>query len=149
MVEALEVSYPDEITVTVPCEFAVRAILPALRAMVARELSVTYHLRQHQIARLLDVTQSAISQYLQGLRGRAIDIEHNPDILVIVRTLASKLVTSSMTFRQTFRQYCLACRVIRRQRILCSVHQHRDPSYATESCDVCIPPICTFFDKSS
>jgi predicted transcriptional regulator len=127
----------------VPCEFAVRAVIPALRALIARELYGLHHLNQTQIGSLLHVTQSAVSQYIRGSRGRAIDIEDHPDISALVQTITSDLITGAWIPRQLIQHYCHACRIIRRQRLLCSIHRRVDPSYFIETCDVCMPPICT------
>jgi predicted transcriptional regulator len=131
----------------VPCELAVRAVIPALRALIARELYDIHHLKQPQIAMLLHVTQSAVSQYIRGLRGRAIDLEGNPDITALVHSITSGLMTASWTPRQLVKHYCQACRIIRLQRLLCPVHRRVDPFYPIENCDVCMPPLCTRYDN--
>ncbi len=57
------------------CEIVVQDILPTLRAAVARELMNSYNLNQGEVAKLLDVSQPAISQYMRQLRGRGTEIE--------------------------------------------------------------------------
>ena len=58
------------------CEIVVQDILPTLRASVAKELMTTYNLNQGEVARLLDVSQPAVSQYLRQLRGKSTEIEN-------------------------------------------------------------------------
>ena len=43
-------------------------LLPAVRSVIARTLSEDYGLNQHEIAKLLEVTQPAVSQYLNKKR---------------------------------------------------------------------------------
>ena len=43
-------------------------LLPAVRSVIARKLSEDYGLNQGEIADLLDVTQPAVSQYLNNKR---------------------------------------------------------------------------------
>lgn len=50
------------------CEM-IKNILPALRSFIAKELIYDYKLNQTDAAKLLGVTQSAISQYLSDKRG--------------------------------------------------------------------------------
>jgi predicted transcriptional regulator len=60
----------------VPCEFAIRLVIPTVRAFITKELHNTYQLHQREIATLLHVTQSAVSQYLRNKRGYAIPVEY-------------------------------------------------------------------------
>ena len=122
-----------------PCEFAVRSVVPALRALVARELSTTYQLKQEDIASLLGITQSAVSQYLRHVRGRAVDIESINEIHEITHTLAMGLANNKMSQRTITQHYCRACQIIREKRLLCQVHHRLDPSFNVDTCNACIP----------
>ena len=57
-----------------PCQLIVWNVLPAIRAAIAEELN-TMGVSQLEAARLLDMTPSAISQYLTGKRGYRIVFE--------------------------------------------------------------------------
>ncbi|WP_292489542.1 transcriptional regulator [Methanoculleus sp. 10] len=57
-----------------PCQLIVWNVLPAIRAAIAEELS-NMGVSQLEAARLLDMTPSAISQYLTGKRGYRIVFE--------------------------------------------------------------------------
>lgn len=57
------------------CEIVVHDILPTLRAAVAKELMTSYNMNQGEVAKLLDVSQPAVSQYLRQLRGKSTEIE--------------------------------------------------------------------------
>jgi predicted transcriptional regulator len=122
-----------------PCEFAVRSVVPALRALVARELSTSYHLKQDDIASLLGITQSAVSQYLRHVRGRAVNIEEITEIHEITQTLAMGLANNKLSQRHITQQYCKACQIIRQKRLLCQVHKRLDASFDVVNCDACIP----------
>ena len=69
------------------CEFSVRFVLPRIRVALARELYARGY-SVSQIARMLDMTPAAVSQYLSGKRGKSIPSEYLPDI----RRLADRLV---------------------------------------------------------
>ena len=122
-----------------PCEFAVRSVVPALRALVARELSTSYQLKQDDIASLLGITQSAVSQYLRHVRGRAVDIEAINEIHEITQTLAMGLASNNISQRAITQHYCRACQIIREKRLLCQVHHRLDPSFNVDACDACMP----------
>ena len=63
------------------CEIIVREILPAIRALVVYRLYHIYGLTQVEIAKKLNVSQSAISRYLSGERGKVENILKNVPIL--------------------------------------------------------------------
>ncbi len=51
------------------CERFVTEILPSVRAMVARDLVTRHGMSQSEAAKILGMTQPAISQYVRRLRG--------------------------------------------------------------------------------
>jgi len=68
----------------VPCEVAVKCVLPVVRAMIAKELVTKHGLNQVETARLLGVSQPAISLYSRKARGNALNLENDHDIAVLV-----------------------------------------------------------------
>lgn len=122
----------------IPCEMAAKAVVPTIRAMVAKELSESYKLKQEEIANLLGLTQSAVSQYLSNIRGRALDIEGVKEIEMIIKDLASILMTNSAS-KDVCQRYCEACRVIREKRIMCQLHSRLDPQFNITDCNICVP----------
>ena len=122
----------------IPCEMAAKAVVPTVRAMVAKELNESYKMKQEEIANLLGLTQSAISQYISNIRGKALDIEGVKEIELIVKDLAFSLSTNSDP-KNICQLYCQACRIIREKRIMCELHSRLDPVFNTTDCDSCIP----------
>ena len=127
----------------IPCEMATKAVVPTVRAMVAKELSETYKMKQKDIANLLGLTQSAVSQYLSNIRGRTLDLEGIKEVKDIVQDLAS-ILTKNSTPRTICQRYCEACNIIRAKRIMCQLHSRLDPFFNTTNCDICIPPTACF-----
>ena len=121
-----------------PCELAVRSVVPAIRALVARELSQVHQMKQEEIASLLDVTQSAISQYMRSERGKAIDLREVGEVQGIAKELAYGLTNGTFSRRQITQKYCEACRIIREKRLLCDLHRKLDPYFSIAGCDACI-----------
>ena len=50
---------------------AIAALVPSVRAEIARELVYGYKLSQQEVSGLLGVSQPAVSQYVRRLRGAA------------------------------------------------------------------------------
>jgi predicted transcriptional regulator len=122
-----------------PCELAVKSIVPAVRALVAKELRQGYGMKQNDIARLLGVTQSAVSQYARNARGRALAVDQIHGVRPIVTDMASDLATTGLTPRELNLRYCSACRIVRETRVLCDLHRKLDPEFNVEGCDACMP----------
>ena len=125
----------------IPCEIASRTIVPTVRAMIAKELSESYKMKQRDIARLLGITQSAVSQYLGNIRGRTLNLEGVDKVGAIVKETAYILTTSS-TPKAVCQKCCEACMIIREKRLLCQFHARLDPSFNATSCDICISTTC-------
>lgn len=60
--------------VKTPCQKIVWDVLPAIRAALAAEL-VKNGVSQQDVAKLLEIAPSAVSQYLSGKRGYRIEFE--------------------------------------------------------------------------
>lgn len=52
-----------------PCEILVSKILPQVRALVTIELADTWEMRGRDIARLVGITEAAVSHYINRIRG--------------------------------------------------------------------------------
>ena len=120
-----------------PCEVAVKCALPSVRAMVANELMTNHNLRQAETAKLLGISQPAISLYQQKLRGNSINIGSDPEISALVAQHAIALVNGTHTQRDTFLSFCTICKAIRSKGFLCKIHKAFDPTVDIEKCDFC------------
>jgi predicted transcriptional regulator len=121
-----------------PCELIVKAAIPAIRAMVAKELAHTYMMKQEEVAVALGLTQSAVSQYLCSRRGKALKLDGVEAVKRIVKDMAAVIYEGKYTPAYLNTKYCEACRQIREARLLCALHKKVDPSFNTEGCDSCI-----------
>jgi predicted transcriptional regulator len=122
---------------SVPCEVAVKCVLPVVRATIAKELMVNHGLRQVEAAKLLGVSQPAISLYCRNARGKAIDLENDNDITRLVTGTAELLVKGDTPHRDLISAYCRICRVIRAKGLLCKLHKTFDPLVDIDKCDLC------------
>ena len=52
-----------------PAEIESKSLIPALRAILAKNLAKKHHIHEDQISKMLGVTQAAISNYIRGTRG--------------------------------------------------------------------------------
>ena len=93
---------------TVACEKMVRYVLPWIRKEFAIIMVNELELAQVQVAKKLDVTEPAISQYLSSKRGNEIEID-DEKILLAVKEAAFRINEGS----NLSKEICKICRLIR------------------------------------
>ncbi len=117
------------------CEIMVNDIFPAMRAVIAKELTETLNYTQSDAARLMGVTQPAISQYKKEFRGTKIKIlTENENINIALKDAARNLTTLKSPFDSHI--MCDLCKNIRQEGLLCKLHREAVP--ALSKCDTCI-----------
>jgi hypothetical protein len=122
----------------VPCEVAVKCVLPSVRAMIAKELTTKYDLKQAEVAKLLGVSQPAISLYYRKKRGKAIDLEKDPEIIKLIENLTASLAKGNLTHKNFIQMLCEICKTIRAKGLLCKMHKIFDPAIEIEKCELCL-----------
>jgi predicted transcriptional regulator len=122
---------------SVPCEVAVKCVLPVVRAMIAKQLTTKYKLKQADAAKRLGVSQPAISLYYRKIRGKAINLENDQDINNLIENIAKTLADHKPSRRDLTTKYCETCKTIRAKGLLCNLHKTFDPTINTEDCDIC------------
>ena len=129
-----------------PCEVAVKCALPSVRAMVANELMNKHNLKQAEAAKLLGISQPAVSLYQKKRRGNSIDLRNDPDIYALVTQHADSLINGAPTYKDMILSFCHICKTIRSKGFLCKIHKTFDPSIDVEKCGFCrtaTPLTCT------
>ena len=118
------------------CEIIVANVLPAVRAVLANELSKTYNLNQTEISKKLGMTQPAISQYTRELRGqRTKIITSNEKVMVLIKKLANEIALGSVDSKELHKQFCIICKRIREEGLICKLHENAWPSMGP--CKIC------------
>jgi len=103
--------------VSVPCEVIARRFLPALRALVARELIERHGLAQSRVASLLGVTQASISHYLSAKRGKLRGLICKPEELKsMAREIADKIASGSVGPEELPKLFCEMCARLKREK---------------------------------
>ncbi|MBN1166705.1 MAG: transcriptional regulator [Methanospirillaceae archaeon] len=110
-----------------PCEVAVWDIVPAIRAALAQEM-VSSGLIQKDVARILQIQPSAVSQYISGKRGYR--IVFSDEVLQEIQDLARNLIQGKNTdFSQSFCKICIHARNTTQACDLCeeNISRHYTP----------------------
>ena len=122
---------------SMPCEVAVKCVLPVIRAMLAKELMAKNRMKQTEVAEILSVSQPAISLYSRKVRGTAISLENDEDIGKLVRNVAAALAENKFSRQDMILMYCEICKMIRAKGLLCELHKAFDPTINIETCELC------------
>lgn len=94
------------------CEIMVRHFLPTLRSLIAKELINNHGYSQIEVAKTLNVTQAAVSQYLSAKRGKhSIEQFHTINrVDEIVRNITRDIVKNNYSPKDTHNITCEICK---------------------------------------
>lgn len=120
-----------------PCEIAVKSVVPAIRALIAKELVETHRMRQREAAQLLGITQTAISKYEHRVRGRIISIDNDQEVMTFIAETATSLAHGGLDRAALVSHICTTCRLVREKRLMCELCKRTSPTLDTEQCRLC------------
>lgn len=122
----------------IPCEVAVRSIIPAVKAFMAQELVEKHNLKQDQVAEILGISQSAVSKYTRKVRGYVIKIDDLEEIQTLTEKMLGLIVNGGFERAEFLSLFCQACTAIRKAGMLCQFCQKADPRMAEAECGFCV-----------
>jgi predicted transcriptional regulator len=120
-----------------PCEVAVKSTVPAVRALLAKELTETHRMKQNEAAKLLGITQTAVSKYTHHVRGRILLVEMDEEVKLLVTKTAASLANNNLDRTALATQICGMCKLIREKRLMCELCKRADPTLDVEHCNLC------------
>ncbi|HMK95141.1 MAG TPA: hypothetical protein VK536_07030 [Candidatus Limnocylindrales bacterium] len=121
-----------------PCEVGVKTILPAVKAIMAREIVANHGLNEQQTAELLGLSQSAVSRYVNKERGNMLfTIENSDEILSLINQMITSLIKEPSNKSEVLRLFCETCKAIREKGFMCPQCQGEMPQEWAENCFFC------------
>ena len=120
----------------IPCEVAAKSVIPALRAMVARELMGNYGMKQEIVAERLGVAQPAISKYRHQVRGEAVELEAAEEVRGMTKDIAAAISRDPSPL-EVSTKICQACTDIRALGLMCETCRRVDRTWDVEHCTIC------------
>ena len=121
-----------------PCEAGVKIVVPAVRAVLSAKLINQHGMNESQAAKILGLSQSAISRYKSKNRGNLLKIDSDPDIQFLLDQMIQLLLNGKSI--ETFKIldiFCKTCVLVREKGLLCSFCQKKMPMQKTEICTFC------------
>lgn len=98
-----------------PCKAVINKILPTFRYLVAKKLISKYGFTQETAAQKMDITQSAISQYMtskRATRGKQLGINF-PLVESMANEAAKKIAKNKMKPDEITTYFCNLCMIMR------------------------------------
>ena len=99
-----------------PAEIEAKSLIPAIRAILAKKLTTEYKMKEEVVAKVLGVTQAAISNYIRGTRGDLELIDKLSSINEIMRKvddIAQDLVSNRAYTPGTMAKFVELCNFMR------------------------------------
>ena len=120
-----------------PEELASKSVIPAIRALIVKRLVEEHDMTQQEAAKLLGVTQPAVSKYLHQKRGAAIRLGGIKEIEQATNEIADMVSTHKAEPTDVMSKIEAACEYVRRNRYMCDLHKRLEPEFDVNSCHVC------------
>ena len=124
-------------TLIIPCEVAVKSVVPSIRAFLAIELVEKHGMKQEKVAELLGISQSAVSKYTRKVRGYVIKVDEIPEMEPLMETMVSSLVNGTYQRAELLSSLCQMCKMIRETGLMCQFCEKADANIKMEECDFC------------
>ena len=118
---------------TMPQEIEVRYILPAIRRELARIFIEEHAFSQKEAAKILGLTEAAISQYRHSKRAKEVVFSDN--VVKEIRISAEKILADKTNKQRLIAEMYRVTNLTNVKQILCDLH--RAQSKELESCNVC------------
>ena len=122
-----------------PCEVAVKSVIPAIRSAIARELTESYGLKQKDVAELLGVTQTAVSKYTSHCRGAIFEVTEVEGVQPVIKKTVLLLTKGELDKYELAEKLCRVCGIIRRSALMCILCKVSDPYIDNSKCISCCP----------
>ncbi|MBP1358253.1 MAG: transcriptional regulator [Sulfolobus sp.] len=93
-----------------PCEYSVKEILPAIRALIAEKLVEEKNLSIYKTADLMGLTPAAVENYIRKRRGTGVKelLKKDKEFMDFLETFSDRVVKSSNSATLSS-YYCILC----------------------------------------
>jgi predicted transcriptional regulator len=127
-----------ECLLILPCEVAVKSVVPAVKALMAQQLVEEHGMNQEQVAEILGMSQSAVSKYSKKVRGHVIEVDGVQEVRPLVASMVVMLVNGEHRRAEFLQLFCETCGTIRKTGMVCRFCKKSDPKIKIEQCCFCM-----------
>ncbi len=123
-----------------PSEIESKSLIPAIRVIIAKKLSLEFYLKEDDIAKMLGVTQAAISNYVRGTRGDmelVTKLNSIPEIMRMADDITKDLAANKVYTPSSMAKFIALCNYMRQSLIICDVHHTLEENIDEGVCKSC------------
>ncbi|HKX21273.1 MAG TPA: helix-turn-helix domain-containing protein [Nitrososphaeraceae archaeon] len=123
-----------------PSEIESKLLIPAIRAILSKELVVEKGLKEDEVARMLGITQAAVSNYLRGTRGDneiISKLTSLSEIMSMIKEISADLSTNRAYTAKTLSKFIALCNYMRYSLIICDAHHSLERNIDEKVCEQC------------
>ena len=118
-----------------PAEIESRSLIPALRAILSKQLSQKYN-----ISKMLGVTQAAVSNYIRGTRGdpKLIEkLQEEKQVTEMLSDICENLASDKAYTPSSLSKFIGLCNYIKSSLLICDIHHNLESDIDDEVCKEC------------
>jgi len=122
-----------------PSEIESKLLIPAVRAILSKEL-IEKGLKEEEVARMLGITQAAVSNYLRGTRGDnelIAKLTSLGEIMSMIKEISNDLSTNKAYTAKTLSKFIALCNYMRYSLIICDAHHSLERNIDEKVCEQC------------
>lgn len=123
-----------------PSEIESKLLIPAVRAILSKELVIEKGLKEEEVARMLGITQAAVSNYLRGTRGDnglISKLMSLSEIMTMIKEIGNDLSTNRAYTAKTLSKFIALCNYMRYSLIICDAHHSLERNIDEKVCEQC------------
>ena len=114
-----------------------KSVIPAIKALMAKELVEEHGLKQDQVAEILGISQSAVSKYSRKVRGYVIKLDDVAEVQPLINDMIVLLMNGTYRRTEFLELFCQTCLAIRKTSLMCEFCQKSDPKITIQECGFC------------
>jgi len=118
-------------------EIASRYVLPSLKRRLAEIMLKEYGFTQKEIARILGVSEAAVSRYISGERGHYLRIENLKGVDEKLRRIVEALQKGKANALAVHYMLHIVVAEMMAEKRLCSIHRELDEDINLAECNIC------------
>ncbi|HJO14717.1 MAG TPA: transcriptional regulator [Candidatus Pacearchaeota archaeon] len=116
---------------SMPQEIEVWYLIPGIRRELAKTLLEKHNMNQKQISEILNITESAVSQYLKAKRGSEMKFDEGG--IQLIEDAARRIISQKLEVNKEIYRLCVS---FRGGESLCEFHRKQDSS-VEDDCKLC------------
>ena len=123
-----------------PAEIESKTLIPALRAILAKNLAEKHNVREDEISKMLGVTQAAISNYIRGTRGdpeliKKLTVEKQ--VSEMIDEICVNLASDMAYTPSSLSKFIGLCNYIKTSLLICDIHHNLESDIDEAICKEC------------